>query len=82
MRVRKTKSEGRLERERLIDRQWPGQRARLRETIRGEDFAADDLNDAFAALWSACRIEEEHARPFPGDATERDSRGLPMQILA
>jgi len=81
MRFNKAQSEGRRERERLIDREWPGERERLAQELRGGRFAADDLNDAWAALWSACRIAVGRARMFP-DVNHRDSKGLQMQIEA
>lgn len=81
MRFNKKKPEGRRERERLIDREWPGERERLARELRGRGYAADDLNDAFAALWSSRRIAFGEARAFPGEI-QRDSTGLPMRIEA
>jgi predicted RNase H-like nuclease len=81
MRFNKKKPEGRRERESLIEREWPGERERLARALRGGGFAADDLNDAFAALWSARRIAAGNARPLP-EETHLDSTGLPMRIEA
>lgn len=81
MRFNKKKPEGRRERERLVDREWPGERERLARELRGGGYAADDLNDACAALWSARRIAAGDARAFPGEI-QRDSKGLPMRIEA
>lgn len=81
MRFNKANMHGRRERERLIDREWPGERARLARELRGNRYAVDDLNDACAALWSAHRIAAGHARVFPGQI-ERDSNGLQMRIEA
>lgn len=81
MRFNKAKVDGRRERERLIEREWPGERERLKRELSGNSFAADDLNDACAALWSARRIAAGHARVFPGEI-QRDSMGLPMRIEA
>jgi predicted RNase H-like nuclease len=81
MRFNKKKPEGRRERERLIDREWPGDRERLARELRGSGYAADDLNDAFAALWSSRRIAAGEARMFPGEI-QRDAKGLPMRIEA
>jgi predicted RNase H-like nuclease len=81
MRFNKAKSEGRHERERLIYREWPGERERLARELRGHRFAADDLNDAFAVLWSARRIADGSARIFPEEA-QRDSEDLQMRIEA
>ncbi len=41
----------------------------------------DDLLDAFAALWTARRIRDGLAEII-GCPTERDSLGLPMEIVA
>lgn len=81
MRFNKAKSEGRRERERLIGREWPGEREFLARELRGHRFAADDLNDAFAALWSARRIAAGGAKIFPDEA-QRDSKDLQMRIEA
>lgn len=81
MRFNKATPEGRREREQLIEREWPGQRERLVQGLRGNRFEVDDLNDACAALWSARRIAAGTARVLPANA-ERDSRGLLMRIEA
>lgn len=81
MRFNKAKLAGRRERERLISREWPGERERLAMQLRGNRFAADDLNDAFAALWSARRIAAGGAKSFP-EETQWDSEGLQMRIEA
>ena len=54
---------------------------RLARELRGNRFAADDLNDALAALWSARRIAAGDAKPFP-EETQWDSKGLQMRIEA
>ncbi|MBX5463899.1 MAG: DUF429 domain-containing protein [Steroidobacteraceae bacterium] len=81
MRFKKKKPDGRRERESLIDREWPGERERLARQLRGCGCAADDLNDAFAALWSSRRIMAGEAKVFPSEI-QRDSTGLPMRIEA
>jgi predicted RNase H-like nuclease len=81
MRFKKKRLDGRRERENLIEREWPGERERLAHALRGTGYAADDLNDAFAALWSARRIAAGHARSLPEDA-QLDSMGLQMRIEA
>ncbi|MEJ2514916.1 MAG: DUF429 domain-containing protein [Gammaproteobacteria bacterium] len=48
---------------------------------RGRAVAADDVLDAFAALWSAKRIVEGRALCMPG-LPPRDRFGLPMRIMA
>jgi predicted RNase H-like nuclease len=73
--------EGRGQREQLIDAHWPGTRARLKAGLRGEVFSADDLNDAFAALWSAERIAAETAISLPAQPL-LDATGIPMVIRA
>jgi predicted RNase H-like nuclease len=79
MAFRKSKSAGRLERERLIDRVWPGERERLWESIRREDCQRDDLNDAFAALWTVRRVATDKAETL-APAAEFDDTGLRMEI--
>jgi predicted RNase H-like nuclease len=41
--------------------------------------ADDDINDAFAVLWTARRIHAGRARGIP-DPPERDARGIGMAI--
>lgn len=76
---RKATAEGQAERERLIDAEWPGQRAAIRDRLHGR-YAIDDLNDAFAALWTARRIAKGTARAF-GDRAA-DKFGLRMEMWA
>ena len=78
---RKSKPEGRTERERLIDAAWPRARARLWCELRGSHCRRDDLNDAFAALWTARRIAAGTAVQMPA-IVEKDPRGLRMCIVA
>jgi predicted RNase H-like nuclease len=72
---------GRLERRALIESRWPEAVARLREELRGEHYALDDLHDALAALWSACRRSQGREIVL-GAAQAVDRRGLPMRIIA
>jgi predicted RNase H-like nuclease len=81
MAFRKSKSSGRLERERLIDRAWPGLRERLWEAVRTQDCERDDLNDAFAALWTVRRIAAGEAETL-APVAEVDETGLRMEITA
>lgn len=76
---RKGTTEGQAERERLIDAEWPGQWAAIRDCLIGR-HAIDDLNDAFAALWTARRIANGTARAF-GDRAA-DKFGLRMEMWA
>jgi predicted RNase H-like nuclease len=81
---RKRTGNGRAQRARLIDDQWPGQRDRLLTTLRSDRagrFAVDDLHDAFAALCSMRRYRMGRAIGLPR-TTQKDARGLPMQIIA
>jgi predicted RNase H-like nuclease len=78
---RKSSRVGREERERLIDAMWPADRERLLAALGKENFERDDLNDAFAALWSARRIRHGDAIPLPC-YLEKDEKGLPIRILA
>jgi predicted RNase H-like nuclease len=73
---------GRIEREKLIDRNWPGARARLWQTLDRSLFARDDLNDAFATLWTAARFRTQGAIALPQDAHQTDRHAIPMRIVA
>lgn len=77
----KASRDGRALREALIDAKWPGERQRLSRAMARGGWQADDLHDAFAALWTAGRIASGTARALPPDVV-RDSRGLTMQIVA
>lgn len=79
MQFRKSRSAGRAERQALIDTIWPGIQEDLWEQLRSFRCHADDLNDAFAALWTARRIHSGHARGLPADPPV-DRSGLRMQI--
>ena len=81
MTTSKKRSAGRFEREKLIDAFWPGERQRLwRELPRGA-AQKDDLNDAFAALWTGLRIRRSGAIALPASELV-DSVGLRMVIWA
>jgi predicted RNase H-like nuclease len=77
---RKSRPAGRLEREALIDSVWPSERDRLRSLVRGRRYKADDLNDAFAALWTARRIRNQEAVVLPV-SPPIDVVGLRMGIV-
>jgi len=81
MRYRKSSPAGLLERELLIDAVWSGERERLRGELRRFRCRADDLNDAFAALWTARRIRDGVAAALPSKPAV-DRFGLRMQMLA
>jgi predicted RNase H-like nuclease len=68
----------------LIDEIWPLQRERLLEDLKQqgrERFEADDLYDAFAALWTMRRYRVGRSLTLPA-TPERDAANLPMQIIA
>jgi hypothetical protein len=77
----KARAAGRAEREQLIDAIWKGERERLWSRVRGRGCRPDDLNDAFAALWTAVRIVRGTARRRP-QAMETDEHGLRMEFVA
>ncbi len=79
MKHRKTLPLSRVERERLIDGMWPD-RPRLLAECRGSAYEADDLNDAFAALWTAKRIVAGTASVLGPQGS--DSHGLRMEMWA
>jgi predicted RNase H-like nuclease len=76
---RKSRPSGRSERERLIDREWPHDRERLWASVCGAGCARDDLNDAFAALWTVRRAGAGMAETL-APAAELDDVGLRMEI--
>jgi predicted RNase H-like nuclease len=80
MEHRKATPEGRRERQRLIDITWPRQRARILGDITHNDFQDDDLNDAFAALWTAKRISAGTAMRLGSQIL--DPGGLEMEMWA
>lgn len=80
MQHRKSESAGAAERERLIDREWPGSRSRVLRSLGRSGWQPDDLNDAFAALWTASRIASGVAKAFGSQAT--DQHGLRMEMWA
>jgi predicted RNase H-like nuclease len=80
MRHSKKTAAGRSERRALLEAQWPGSIEGLRASLRGEDYALDDLHDAMAALWSARRWVSGKARIL-GDPAVRDRQGLPMRMV-
>jgi predicted RNase H-like nuclease len=77
----KSKPVGRAERERLIDAFLPGERERLWAAVRARGCGRDDLNDAFAALWTVRRIAAGEAFRMP-EEVECDQCGVRMQIVA
>jgi predicted RNase H-like nuclease len=77
----KKSREGRAARRATIERCLEaGVFERARAGYRKKDVADDDILDAFAALWTAERIERGLAKTLP-EHPPRDSRGLPMQIV-
>ncbi len=85
MQHKKSSPEGRRSRERLIDAVWPERRLEVlnhlqqNDDINGNHYGHDDINDAFAALWTAQRIFNNQAERLP-PRPEVDSRGLRMEI--
>ena len=76
----KKKTAGKAERRALLEAQWPDCIEGMRASLRGQDYALDDLHDAMAALWSARRWVSGKARVL-GDQAARDRKGLPMRIV-
>ena len=85
MQHKKSSSEGRRLRERLIDAVWPERRLQVLEQLQKNDdisgnyYDQDDINDALAALWTARRILNNQAERLP-QHPDVDSRGLRMEI--
>jgi len=80
MQNKKSSAPGIEERARLIDNEWPGERERLLRELDLSRCRVDDLNDAFAALWSAKRILTGIAEVY--GSCETDPYGLRMEICA
>lgn len=78
---RKASQAGREERQALIDTAWPGHRRLVSMSLSKGGWKMDDLNDAFAALWTALRIQRAAAVGISGHE-ERDSTGVRMEIRA
>jgi predicted RNase H-like nuclease len=77
----KRSAAGAAEREQLIDAVWPGIRGELWQRLPKGAVKRDDLNDAFAALWTARRIVGGTAVTLP-EQPVRDSEDLVMEIVA
>jgi predicted RNase H-like nuclease len=77
---RKKTREGWAERRRLIDARYGAATA---DEVRGrypvKDVGHDDINDAFAALWTAERILSGTASVIP-DPAPVDAAGLRMEM--
>lgn len=80
IRFRKKSAAGRAEREQLIETVWPGVRQTLRARFAVNAVSNDDLNDAFAALWTACRIRSGKAHSIPA-VREWDGSGRLMEVF-
>ncbi len=70
---------GLVQRMLLVERHFPGQLERAADQLRGQPVKADDLLDAFAALWTARRILAGEAVSLPS-APPVDAFGIPMAI--
>lgn len=81
MAVKKKSKAGQLARETLIHAHWPGVHTSFLGRWPGTQVARDDINDAFAALWTAERIVAGTAVRIPA-APGVDSTGLPMEMWA
>ena len=80
----KKTQEGKQARDNLIDAAWPGARMEIhnqltRDRISREYVALDDVNDAFAALWTAIRKANNTALRIPLNP-EIDERNLRMEM--
>jgi len=77
---KKKRAAGREERAGLLATHFGDWPMRLVSTRPRNTVAADDVLDAFAALWSAERVASGHARSLP-PVPDRDEMGLPMAIF-
>jgi predicted RNase H-like nuclease len=81
MPVAKKRAAGRAARRELVDAHFgAGASAEVRRQHRRADVAADDVLDAFAALWTAERIVRGEAATLPAHPP-LDAHGLPMEIV-
>jgi predicted RNase H-like nuclease len=80
MRHRNKSADGKAQRRAMLEAQWPDSIEGMRASLRGQDYALDDLHDAMAALWSAQRSVSGKAQVL-GDSTVRDRNELPMRIV-
>ena len=77
---KKKSRDGRTERRALIDAHFgPLAVCQVRQRFRARDVADDDIYDAFAALWTAERINAGQASVIP-EQPDIDSAGLRMGI--
>jgi predicted RNase H-like nuclease len=61
---------------------WVKVAQQIREREDRKDVADDDILDALAVAWTARRIHLKEAVRIPDGDEERDTRGLPMRMLA
>ncbi len=79
----KKTAQGKQERLQLVDTEFPGAWATIRQRHRRSDVADDDILDALAALHTARRLRQGVALQLPAQAPiEIDACGLPMRISA
>ena len=76
----KKRSAGRTERLELLAKAFGNEPERLLAERPRKTVAADDVIDAFAALWTARRIANGTAESLPA-IPERDNLGIRMAIL-
>jgi predicted RNase H-like nuclease len=81
MEFAKKKSQGRAERCDILRTQFDHAIDEALSEMRGTGCAADDVIDAFAALWTARRIMTGKAVTLPA-IPGRDRFGLPMEMVA
>jgi len=79
----KKTAQGKQERLQLVETEFPGAWATIRQRHRRSDVADDDILDALAALHTARRLQHGHALQLPSQPPiEIDACGLPMRISA
>jgi predicted RNase H-like nuclease len=81
MQFAKKKREGRDERRTLLVSEFGNVVDDALGDLRSLGCAADDLLDAFAALWTARRVTKGIAHTIPA-LPPRDRYGLPMEMVA
>lgn len=77
----KRSAEGAAGRRALVDAHFgPTAYDRIRSRYKRSEVADDDILDAFAALWTAERIQEGRAAQLPAEKIT-DNAGLPMRMV-
>ena len=70
-----------MERFQLVEQSYCGAAEDIRQSLQPKDTSDHDILDAFAAIWTASRIQSGNA-VCVSTKQEQDEFGLPMQMWA